>query len=223
MSDTSARLFVVAAPSGAGKTTLVKALVSRHPELHFSISYTTRKKRSNEANGVDYLFVGVDEFARLRAQGDLLESAEVFDNCTRISQVGSSLSNRSRAGLANPGSSRLSPLTEASRTVSAGSSSPAARPSRAVSPPRRSSASAARWRTIGSGSRSSASERTGAKPGSRRSASSLAAIERTNPSSSDSAASAIPAAPGPENGRPLVAIATNFWKLREGYPNIDEE
>ena len=80
MSDTSARLFVVAAPSGAGKTTLVKALVSRHPELHFSISYTTRKKRSNEANGVDYLFVGVDEFARLRAQGDLLESAEVFDN-----------------------------------------------------------------------------------------------------------------------------------------------
>ena len=80
MSDTSATLFVVAAPSGAGKTTLVKALVSRHPELHFSISYTTRKKRSNEANGVDYLFVGVDEFARLRAQGDLLESAEVFDN-----------------------------------------------------------------------------------------------------------------------------------------------
>ncbi len=80
MNDSSARLFVIAAPSGAGKTTLVKALVTRSPELRFSISYTTRKKRSNEADGVDYLFVSVDEFARLRAQGDLLESAEVFDN-----------------------------------------------------------------------------------------------------------------------------------------------
>lgn len=80
MNDSSARLFVVVAPSGAGKTTLVKALVTRRPELRFSISYTTRKKRSNEAEGVDYLFVSVDEFTRLRAGGDLLESAEVFDN-----------------------------------------------------------------------------------------------------------------------------------------------
>lgn len=80
MNDSSARLFVVAAPSGAGKTTLVKALVVRRPGLRFSISYTTRKKRSNEAEGVDYLFVSVDEFARLRARGDLLEFAEVFDN-----------------------------------------------------------------------------------------------------------------------------------------------
>lgn len=80
MNDSSARLFVVAAPSGAGKTTLVKALVVRRPGLRFSISYTTRKKRSNEAESVDYLFVSVDEFARLRARGDLLESAEVFDN-----------------------------------------------------------------------------------------------------------------------------------------------
>lgn len=80
MNDSSARLFVVAAPSGAGKTTLVKALVVRRPGLRFSISYTTRKKRSNEAENVDYLFVSVDEFARLRARGDLLESAEVFDN-----------------------------------------------------------------------------------------------------------------------------------------------
>lgn len=80
MNDSSARLFVVVAPSGAGKTTLVKALVVRRPGLRFSISYTTRKKRSNEAEGVDYLFVSVDEFARLRARGDLLEFAEVFDN-----------------------------------------------------------------------------------------------------------------------------------------------
>ena len=80
MPSTSARLFVIAAPSGAGKTTLVKALTTRNPELRFSISYTTRPKRRNEAHGVDYLFVGQDEFDRLRTDGALLESANVFDN-----------------------------------------------------------------------------------------------------------------------------------------------
>ncbi|HNP37077.1 MAG TPA: guanylate kinase [Woeseiaceae bacterium] len=74
------RLFVIAAPSGAGKTTLVHALVTRNPELRFSISYTTRKKRRNEAGGVDYLFVDKNEFDALREQGALLEWAEVFDN-----------------------------------------------------------------------------------------------------------------------------------------------
>jgi guanylate kinase len=80
MSESPARLFVIAAPSGAGKTTLVKALTTRNPELRFSISYTTRPKRRNEAHGVDYLFVDKDEFDHLRAEGALLESAEVFDN-----------------------------------------------------------------------------------------------------------------------------------------------
>ena len=80
MSSTPCRLFVIAAPSGAGKTTLVKALTTRNPELRFSISYTTRPKRRNEAHGVDYLFVDKQEFDRLRAQGALLESANVFDN-----------------------------------------------------------------------------------------------------------------------------------------------
>ena len=80
MSNTKARLFVIAAPSGAGKTTLVKALTTRNPELRFSISYTTRPKRRNEAHGVDYLFVDREEFDRLRDSGALLESAEVFDN-----------------------------------------------------------------------------------------------------------------------------------------------
>ena len=80
MNSTSARLFVIAAPSGAGKTTLVKALTTRNPELRFSISYTTRPKRRNEAHGVDYLFVGKGEFDQLRADGALLESADVFDN-----------------------------------------------------------------------------------------------------------------------------------------------
>lgn len=80
MPGSPSRLFVIAAPSGAGKTTLVKALTTRNPELRFSISYTTRPQRRNEADGVDYLFVDKDAFDRLRAAGALLESAEVFDN-----------------------------------------------------------------------------------------------------------------------------------------------
>ena len=74
------KLFVIAAPSGAGKTTLVRALVERHPELCFSVSYTTRKPRPDEVHGRDYLFVDEKEFLRLRESGELLESAVVFDN-----------------------------------------------------------------------------------------------------------------------------------------------
>jgi guanylate kinase len=83
------KLFVFAAPSGAGKTTLVHAVVTKHPELRFSISYTTRKPRRNEADGVDYLFVTKSEFMRLRDRGEMLEYAEVFDNyyATSRSQV----------------------------------------------------------------------------------------------------------------------------------------
>ena len=85
----SGKLFVFAAPSGAGKTTLVHAVVRKHPELRFSISYTTRKPRKNEADGVDYLFVTKSEFMRLRDEGEMLEYAEVFDNfyATSRSQV----------------------------------------------------------------------------------------------------------------------------------------
>ena len=75
----SGKLFVFAAPSGAGKTTLVKAVVAKHQEnLRFSISYTTRQPRSNEANAVDYLFVDVDEFNHLRNAGEMLEYATPF-------------------------------------------------------------------------------------------------------------------------------------------------
>ena len=80
MSNPRPRLFVIAAPSGAGKTTLVQAITRNNPELRFSISYTTRKQRRNEAHGRDYLFVSVDEFEALRADGKMLESATVFDN-----------------------------------------------------------------------------------------------------------------------------------------------
>jgi len=79
-SENPARLFVIAAPSGAGKTTLVKALVKRNPELRFSVSYTTRKPRETEVHGRDYFFVSELEFLRLRDSGEMLESATVFDN-----------------------------------------------------------------------------------------------------------------------------------------------
>lgn len=91
----TANLFVLAAPSGAGKTTLVKALIDRNPGLRFSISYTTRERRVTEENGRDYFFVTPDEFAKLKARGELLESALVFDNDygTSRSQVEEHLAN----------------------------------------------------------------------------------------------------------------------------------
>lgn len=80
MQARSARLYVIAAPSGAGKTTLVKKLVARNPGLAFSISFTTRAQRVTEQEGRDYFFVSPEEFTRLEQQGEMLESAQVFDN-----------------------------------------------------------------------------------------------------------------------------------------------
>ncbi len=76
----TANLYVIAAPSGAGKTTLVQALVERNPAFKFSVSYTTRKQRKNEVDGRDYFFVNEERFLELEKQGELLESALVFDN-----------------------------------------------------------------------------------------------------------------------------------------------
>jgi guanylate kinase len=73
-------LFVIAAPSGAGKTSLVKAVRERDPALKFSISHTTRKQRPTEVPGRDYHFITVEEFNRLKAAGEFLENAQVFDN-----------------------------------------------------------------------------------------------------------------------------------------------
>ncbi|HEU4593488.1 MAG TPA: guanylate kinase [Steroidobacteraceae bacterium] len=73
-------LFVIAAPSGAGKTSLVKAVLERDPSLRVSISHTTRKQRPSEVPGEHYHFIGVDEFQRLRDAGEFLEHAQVFDN-----------------------------------------------------------------------------------------------------------------------------------------------
>jgi len=74
------RLFVIAAPSGAGKTSLVRALVERERNLHFSVSYTTRTQRPTETHGRDYFFVAKDEFEAMVARGEFLEHARVFDN-----------------------------------------------------------------------------------------------------------------------------------------------
>ena len=74
------RLFVIAAPSGAGKTSLVRALMEREPGLRFSVSYTTRKQRPNEIHGRDYFFVTREDFDRMVAAGEFLEHATVFDN-----------------------------------------------------------------------------------------------------------------------------------------------
>ncbi|MCC7416906.1 MAG: guanylate kinase [Acidobacteria bacterium] len=73
-------LFVVSAPSGAGKTTLVERLVERIPRLRMSRSYTSRAARPGEADGVDYNFVARDRFEQMIAGGDFIEWADVFGN-----------------------------------------------------------------------------------------------------------------------------------------------
>jgi guanylate kinase len=74
------QLWVISAPSGAGKTTLVRALLERDPNLKFSISYTTRPRRSSEVAGRDYFFVDVAEFLAMAAREAFLEHAQVFDH-----------------------------------------------------------------------------------------------------------------------------------------------
>ena len=81
-SDGSARglLFIVSAPSGAGKTTLVERLVEQLPHLRMSRSYTSRAARQGETDGVDYNFVTRVRFEAMAAQSEFLEWAEVFGN-----------------------------------------------------------------------------------------------------------------------------------------------
>jgi guanylate kinase len=79
-SGAPAQLFVISAPSGAGKTSLVKALLERLPGLRVSTSHTTRKPRPNEQEGREYFFVDNHEFNALVDDGAFLEHARVFDN-----------------------------------------------------------------------------------------------------------------------------------------------
>jgi len=76
----TAKLWVIAAPSGAGKTSLVRALLERDSSLRFSISYTTRTRRSSEVDGRDYFFVSEARFLEMVQAGAFLEHARVFDH-----------------------------------------------------------------------------------------------------------------------------------------------
>ena len=73
-------LFIVSAPSGAGKTSLLKALMARDGSVTFSVSYTTRAPRPGEVDGRDYHFIDPERFAAMRAANEFLESAEVYGN-----------------------------------------------------------------------------------------------------------------------------------------------
>lgn len=81
MKHSSGTLFIISAPSGAGKTSLVKALTDDLNHIRVSVSHTTRVMRPGERDGVNYHFVDRAEFERMNAQGDFLEQAEVFGNC----------------------------------------------------------------------------------------------------------------------------------------------
>jgi len=80
-------LFIICAPSGAGKTSLVNALLEREPDLELSVSYTTRAPRPGEQDGREYHFVTSEAFLRMAGRGDFLESAEVHGNMYGTSQA----------------------------------------------------------------------------------------------------------------------------------------
>lgn len=80
MNQASGNLFVVVAPSGAGKSSLVNALLARDRSIKLSISYTTRPPRPGEEDGREYHFVTPESFRQMQAAGEFLESAEVHGN-----------------------------------------------------------------------------------------------------------------------------------------------
>lgn len=80
-------LYIVSAPSGAGKTSLVKRVTESLPGVEISVSYTTRPRRQGEVDGVNYHFVDQAAFDRMRVQGDFLEHANVFGYCYGTSRA----------------------------------------------------------------------------------------------------------------------------------------
>lgn len=80
-------LFVISAPSGAGKTSLVAEMLHADQKLGVSVSHTTRPMREGEKDGINYHFVGRDEFEAMIGRGDFLEHADVFGNYYGTSQV----------------------------------------------------------------------------------------------------------------------------------------
>ncbi len=90
-------LFIISAPSGAGKTSLVKALVDRSQDVVVSVSHTTRNKRPGEVDGVNYFFVSYKVFLEMIKQNEFIEYAKVFDHFYGTSQA--SLENQLDQGL----------------------------------------------------------------------------------------------------------------------------
>ncbi|MDC9522661.1 guanylate kinase [Pseudoalteromonas sp. Angola-31] len=80
MAQTRGNLFILSAPSGAGKSSLITALLKKHADMKVSVSHTTRSPRPGEENAVHYHFVSADEFKALIAKDDFFEWAQVFDN-----------------------------------------------------------------------------------------------------------------------------------------------
>jgi guanylate kinase len=93
---TAGALFIVSAPSGAGKTTLVKLLMDHDQGIRHSISYTTRQPRPGEVHGKDYHFIDIQTFLAMRERGEFLEWAEVHGNFYGTSRVW--LEDEMRAG-----------------------------------------------------------------------------------------------------------------------------
>ncbi len=88
MTQATGTLYIISAPSGAGKTSLVKAMLGELESASVSVSHTTRAMRPGEENGVDYHFVEKPEFEAMVARGDFLEHAQVFDNYYGTSKTG---------------------------------------------------------------------------------------------------------------------------------------
>lgn len=80
------KLFIISAPSGAGKTSLIKALVDSEPEVVVSVSHTTREMRPGEVEGENYFFTSYEKFLQMVKKNEFLEYAKVFDNFYGTSQ-----------------------------------------------------------------------------------------------------------------------------------------
>tara|TARA_E500000331_G_scaffold318859_1_gene331182 strand:+ start:2193 stop:2822 length:630 start_codon:yes stop_codon:yes gene_type:complete len=80
LSNKQGKLFVIAAPSGAGKTSLVKALIESESDVQVAISHTTRPTRPEEESGVNYFFISESEFGQMLEKGKFVEHANVFGN-----------------------------------------------------------------------------------------------------------------------------------------------
>lgn len=83
------KLIIISAPSGCGKTTIAREILKKHPDFYFSVSATTRQKRENEIDGIDYHFISKSEFEKMIQQNELVEWQKIYDDYygTPISEI----------------------------------------------------------------------------------------------------------------------------------------